>query len=157
MQLWKAKNSDGTVGAQSAVPQRRRREEPSSSEEHDVCTMIPPRETRPFSLIEKPLAQCYRDMHALLDAEKKSKGRVFVGTMRRYAPALLEAIEEIKDAIAVEADMEPGELEDGLEDDATMLAACAGLVVLDPESQTLRLVHYTAQEYLMEVVIQVRS
>ncbi|KAF2187912.1 NAD(P)-binding protein [Zopfia rhizophila CBS 207.26] len=49
-----------------------------------------------WCLIEKPLALCYRDIRALIDAEKKSKGKVFVGTMRRYAPAFLEACEEVK-------------------------------------------------------------
>lgn len=48
-----------------------------------------------WTLIEKPLAQSFRDLETLLEAEKKSKGRVFVGTMRRYAPAFLEAVEEV--------------------------------------------------------------
>lgn len=46
-------------------------------------------------LIEKPLALCYRDIEALSAAEKESKGTVFVGYMRRYAPAFLDAIAEI--------------------------------------------------------------
>jgi predicted dehydrogenase len=46
-------------------------------------------------LVEKPLALCYRDIDALATAEKKSKGKVFVGYMRRYAPAFLDIIAEI--------------------------------------------------------------
>ncbi|KAH8175721.1 oxidoreductase family, NAD-binding rossmann fold domain-containing protein [Sarocladium implicatum] len=48
-----------------------------------------------WTLIEKPLAQSFRDLETLLEAERRSKGRVFVGTMRRYAPAFLEAVEEV--------------------------------------------------------------
>lgn len=48
-----------------------------------------------WTLIEKPLAQSFRDLEILLEAEKNSKGRVFVGTMRRYAPAFLEAVQEV--------------------------------------------------------------
>lgn len=48
-------------------------------------------------LVEKPLALCYRDIDALAAAEAKSKGNVFVGYMRRYAPALQSAIKEIGD------------------------------------------------------------
>ena len=47
--------------------------------------------------VEKPLALCYRDLDALEAAEAKSKGTLFVGYMRRYAPAFLQAIAEIGD------------------------------------------------------------
>ncbi|KAF7562940.1 hypothetical protein G7046_g1177 [Stylonectria norvegica] len=48
-------------------------------------------------LIEKPLALCFRDVDLITSAEKESRGRVFVGTMRRYAPAFLEAVQEVGD------------------------------------------------------------
>lgn len=48
-----------------------------------------------WCLIEKPLALCFRDINDLITAEKSSKGRVFVGTMRRFAPAFLEAVQEV--------------------------------------------------------------
>lgn len=48
-----------------------------------------------WCLIEKPLALCFSDLDALIEAEKASKGRVFVGTMRRFAPAFLEAVQEV--------------------------------------------------------------
>jgi hypothetical protein len=48
-----------------------------------------------WCLIEKPLALCFSDLDALIKAENKSKGRVFVGTMRRFAPAFLEAVQEV--------------------------------------------------------------
>lgn len=48
-----------------------------------------------WCLIEKPLSLCFRDINALATAEKASTGRVFVGTMRRFAPAFLEAIQEV--------------------------------------------------------------
>lgn len=46
-------------------------------------------------LIEKPLALCFRDVDAIIAAEKASRGCVFVGTMRRFAPAFLEALTEV--------------------------------------------------------------
>lgn len=45
--------------------------------------------------IEKPMALNDRDANALIEAERASKGRVMVGYMRRYAPAFLDAIQEI--------------------------------------------------------------
>ncbi|CRG86380.1 hypothetical protein PISL3812_03386 [Talaromyces islandicus] len=48
-----------------------------------------------WCLIEKPLALCFKDIDALIEAERTSKGRVFVGTMRRFAPAFLEAVQEV--------------------------------------------------------------
>lgn len=48
-------------------------------------------------LVEKPLALCYRDIHELQAAEDQSRGKLFVGYMRRYAPAFLDAIAEIGD------------------------------------------------------------
>ncbi|KAF3934749.1 hypothetical protein ABW20_dc0107617 [Dactylellina cionopaga] len=46
-------------------------------------------------LIEKPLALNYRDLNELAEAEKGSKGRVFVGYMRRYASAFLDVVKEV--------------------------------------------------------------
>ncbi|KAL1845248.1 hypothetical protein VTK73DRAFT_794 [Phialemonium thermophilum] len=48
-----------------------------------------------YCLIEKPVALCFRDVDALIEAEKTSKGRVFVGTMRRYATAFVDAVQEV--------------------------------------------------------------
>lgn len=46
-------------------------------------------------LIEKPMALCERDADAIIAAEAKSKGKVMVGYMRRYAPAFEELVKEI--------------------------------------------------------------
>lgn len=46
-----------------------------------------------WCMIEKPAALCYRDVDALIAAERKSQGRVFVGTMRRYAAAFVDAVQ----------------------------------------------------------------
>jgi predicted dehydrogenase len=46
-------------------------------------------------LLEKPASLTYRDIDAVIEAEKLSKGKVLVGTMRRYAPAFVEAVAEI--------------------------------------------------------------
>lgn len=47
--------------------------------------------------VEKPLAMSYRDLGALQAAENNSAGTLFVGYMRRYAPAFTQAIAEIGD------------------------------------------------------------
>lgn len=47
--------------------------------------------------VEKPLALCYRDLDALQAAEDRSEGTLFVGYMRRYAPAFSQAIAEVGD------------------------------------------------------------
>lgn len=46
-------------------------------------------------LIEKPASLSYRDIDAVIKAEQTSKGKVLVGTMRRYAPAFVEAVKEV--------------------------------------------------------------
>ena len=46
-------------------------------------------------LCEKPLALNYRDIDAIIATEAHSTARVFVGYQRRYARALLDAIEEV--------------------------------------------------------------
>lgn len=46
-----------------------------------------------YCLIEKPAALCFRDIDRLIEAEKGSQGKVFVGTMRRFATAFLDAVE----------------------------------------------------------------
>jgi predicted dehydrogenase len=48
-----------------------------------------------YCLLEKPAALCFRDIDVLVAAERASRGRIFVGTMRRYAAVLADAIEEI--------------------------------------------------------------
>ncbi|MCJ1312638.1 hypothetical protein MMC25_006313 [Agyrium rufum] len=45
--------------------------------------------------VEKPMAMSLKDADALIASEKNHGGRIMVGYMRRYAPALLDAIEEI--------------------------------------------------------------
>ncbi|KAF3170110.1 hypothetical protein TWF225_008011 [Orbilia oligospora] len=45
--------------------------------------------------IEKPLALCQFDIQILKKVESTSKGRVFVGYMRRYASAFLDAVKEL--------------------------------------------------------------
>lgn len=52
--------------------------------------------------IEKPAALCYRDLDAIAAAEARSKGTVFVGYMRRYAPAFLQAIAEVGDVSKIQ-------------------------------------------------------
>lgn len=46
-------------------------------------------------LVEKPIALCYRDIDAIIAAERTSTGKVFVGYQRRYAEAFLDAVKEV--------------------------------------------------------------
>ncbi|KAK5111277.1 hypothetical protein LTR85_012218 [Meristemomyces frigidus] len=46
--------------------------------------------------VEKPMALSLFDAHAIVEAEKVSSGKVFVGYMRRYAAGFHEIHEEIK-------------------------------------------------------------
>ncbi|KAI1409250.1 hypothetical protein F5Y13DRAFT_182148 [Hypoxylon sp. FL1857] len=48
-----------------------------------------------YCLIEKPAAVCFRNLDKLIEAEKSSKGKVFVGTMRRFASAFIDAVQEV--------------------------------------------------------------
>lgn len=48
-----------------------------------------------YCLLEKPAAMSYRDMDALIEAEAASRGKVFVGYMRRFATAFLEAVDVV--------------------------------------------------------------
>jgi hypothetical protein len=45
--------------------------------------------------VEKPMALSLQDADAIIDAEKKSSGKVMVGYMRRYAAAFRDAVKEI--------------------------------------------------------------
>ncbi|KAJ7138359.1 ankyrin repeat-containing domain protein [Mycena epipterygia] len=63
-----------------------------------------------------------------------------------YAKRLL-TVTELQEALAVEGEAKSLDPDNCLEI-STILAACAGLVVVDQSSSRVRLVHYTAQEYL---------
>jgi predicted dehydrogenase len=52
-------------------------------------------ENNKYVLVEKPLGLNYRDIDAIIAAEKKSQGKVFVGYQRRYAEAFLDAVNEV--------------------------------------------------------------
>ncbi|KAJ7310860.1 ankyrin repeat-containing domain protein [Mycena albidolilacea] len=62
-------------------------------------------------------------------------------------------VSEIQTALAVEPDSQELD-EDNVMDIETILAVCAGLVIVDKESSVLRLVHYTTQEYLDSIQAQ---
>ncbi|KAI9777066.1 MAG: hypothetical protein M1839_009117 [Geoglossum umbratile] len=56
-------------------------------------------------------------------------------------------VQEIQQALAVE----PGEAEldkEAVPDEDILISVCAGIVAIDQESNVIRLVHYTAQQYL---------
>ncbi|KAJ4152118.1 hypothetical protein NW765_017627 [Fusarium oxysporum] len=47
--------------------------------------------------VEKPVTYNQRDVDTILEAEQKSRATVFVGYMRRYAPAFISAMAEVGD------------------------------------------------------------
>ncbi|KAH8652918.1 NAD binding Rossmann fold oxidoreductase [Ilyonectria robusta] len=66
----------------------------SSYEDHVAHTVMA-LEHNKFVIVEKPLAMSLEDADAIIAAERKSSARVFVGYIRRYAPAFLDALNEI--------------------------------------------------------------
>ncbi|KAL7625754.1 hypothetical protein AAE478_004977 [Parahypoxylon ruwenzoriense] len=48
-----------------------------------------------WCLVEKPLSVCFRDVDKIIEAEKSSRGKLFVGTMRRFAAAFKDAVQEV--------------------------------------------------------------
>ncbi|KAF1977759.1 NAD(P)-binding protein [Bimuria novae-zelandiae CBS 107.79] len=66
----------------------------ASSDEYHVTHVIIALQQDKHALVEKPLALMQRDVQAIIEAEKKSKGNVMVGYMRRYAVPFEDAIRE---------------------------------------------------------------
>ncbi|KAK5404517.1 hypothetical protein LTR06_009664 [Exophiala xenobiotica] len=57
-------------------------------------------------------------------------------------------LDELRHAIAVDDGITELDPEYDLDDAELLISACAGLVTIDPESKTIRLVHYTTQNFL---------
>lgn len=68
----------------------------ATPDEYHVPLAIEALKRDKFVLVEKPVALTDYQATCLLEAEKESKGKVFIGYMRRYAPAFDLAIEEIR-------------------------------------------------------------
>jgi len=66
----------------------------SSYEEHVAHTVLALQHNK-FVFVEKPFAASLRDADIIIEAEKKSKGKVFIGYIRRYATSFQAAVEEI--------------------------------------------------------------
>ncbi|KIW94153.1 uncharacterized protein Z519_05469 [Cladophialophora bantiana CBS 173.52] len=67
----------------------------ASSDEYHAIHVIEGLKHDKHVFIEKPMALCMRDADAIIEAEEKSKGKVMVGYMRRYAAAYMDMITEI--------------------------------------------------------------
>lgn len=66
----------------------------SASEFHPRHTIMALKHDK-HVFVEKPMAMTELEATSIIEAEKLSKGRVFVGFMRRYATAFIDAVEEI--------------------------------------------------------------
>ena len=62
-------------------------------------------------------------------------------------------VKEIQSALAVELD-DTDLSEEALPDEDLLVSTCAGLVTIDRESNVMRLVHYTAQQYFERIRIE---
>ena len=78
------------------------------------------------------------------DPEYASLGLKIIGWVHHAARPL--SLQEIRHALAVEVDDKTFD-EEGLPDEELLEPVCAGLITIE-EHRTVRLVHYTAQEYL---------
>jgi hypothetical protein len=67
----------------------------ASSDEYHAVHAIQGLRHDKHVFIEKPMALCTRDADAIIAAEERSKGKVMVGYMRRYAAAFLDMVEEV--------------------------------------------------------------
>jgi hypothetical protein len=101
---------------------------------------------------EEALDQAYREAKDRIDGQRQG----FCDLAKRvlswitYAQRLLTT-EELQHALAVEI----GKLEldeTNIPDVNVMVSVCAGLVTVDPESNIIRLVHYTTQKYFERIL-----
>ena len=67
----------------------------ANSSEYHAAHAILALDNNKHVLVEKPMCLNLRDADEIISAENKSQGKVFVGYMRRYAPALLDAVEMV--------------------------------------------------------------
>lgn len=66
-----------------------------NSTEYHVHHAVMALQSGKIAFVEKPMAMNQRDVELMRKAEQESKGTVFVGYMRRYATAFLDAVEEV--------------------------------------------------------------
>jgi predicted dehydrogenase len=66
-----------------------------NSDEYHAAHAILALQHNKHVLVEKPLALTKRDIFAIIEAERISKGKVMVGYMRRYAALFDDAVREI--------------------------------------------------------------
>ncbi|KAI9778477.1 MAG: hypothetical protein M1816_004032 [Peltula sp. TS41687] len=93
------------------------------------------------------LNQMYDEVIKRIKAQNSDHAALAIRTLRWiYFAVRPLTVQEIITALAVE----PGDVyldEDGLLDRDLLISVCAGMVVVNKESDTIGLVHYTAQEY----------
>jgi predicted dehydrogenase len=67
----------------------------ANSNEYHAAHAIIALQNNKHVFLEKPICLNLRDADAIIAAEKGSQGKVFVGYMRRYAAAFVDALKEI--------------------------------------------------------------
>lgn len=79
--------------------------------------------------------------------DKKLAKQVLCWIIYAFRPL---TIDELQHALAVEPD-EPILDRDNIPDQELLTSVCAGLVIVDQQSETIRLVHHTTQEYFQRI------
>ncbi|KAG9100225.1 hypothetical protein FS749_015924 [Ceratobasidium sp. UAMH 11750] len=67
-----------------------------SADEYHVSHVLEAADAGKHVFIEKPMALTNEDADAIIEAQKRNNVIIFVGYMRRYAPAFIEAVKAVK-------------------------------------------------------------
>jgi hypothetical protein len=101
--------------------------------------------------LPKGLSDTYDIVMLRIDGQSEEDRKVAHSALTWVANAKRPlTIEELRTALAIEPDARQLD-KDNLMDIAIILAACAGLVIIDKRYSIVRLVHYTTQEYLDKI------
>ena len=113
-----------------------------------ILTMITPRKVKAaLELLPEGLNQVYGELLDRIEGQSPEDAALALRALYWIFHAVRPlTVAEIQCALAIEA--EDAELDkDGEPDRDLLVSVCAGMVVIDNETDTISLVHYTAQEY----------
>lgn len=91
--------------------------------------------------------ELYDDAFRRIDSQNSDDQELAIKALRWVAYAYRPlTVHEFEEALAIEPDEEDFE-RDAMHPIDIVLEACAGLLIVDEETQQVRLIHYTAQDY----------
>ncbi|KAL8720577.1 MAG: hypothetical protein Q9181_007891 [Wetmoreana brouardii] len=101
-----------------------------------------------ISSLPKEIDELYKEVFHRIDSQGENYRDLAVKALRWVAYAYRPLnVRELKEALAIE----PGDRDfdsDAMPEIALVMEACAGLLIVEKETEQVRLVHYTAQSYL---------